>query len=239
MRGRELDDHFAAADLIRRVAAVPGIRRIRFTSPHPSDFSPKLIDTLAREEKVCRFIHLPVQSGSDAVLARMKRDYTSAEYLRLVDRLRAAMPGLCLSTDIIVGFPGETESDFAATLDLMEQIRFDSAFMFKYSPREGTVAHREIPDTIPDAEKGRRLEAVISFQTGMSREINLGYVGRELEVLVEGDAPKGQGRAIGKSDGFKKVVFPRNGAADNTFVTVRVENANSHTLTGSTAEKQD
>ena len=220
------------ADLLQQVARVPGIRRIRFTSPHPSDFSEKLVHTLAEEKKVCGFIHLPVQSGSDRVLQHMKRTYTVAAYLDLVDRLRTAMPDACLSTDIIVGFPGETEADFEATLDLMRKVRYDSAFMFKYSQREGTVAHRDMPDTVSEKEKGRRLEAVIGLQNRISEEINQTYVGRELEVLVQGDARKGAGQAVGKTDGFKTVVFPRAGIRDNSFVTVRIAWATQRTLVG-------
>lgn len=220
------------ADLLKMVASVEGIRRIRFTSPHPSDFSDKLIGTIAEESKICRFIHLPVQSGSDRVLEAMKRTYSSGRYVDLVDRLRSAVPGLCLSTDVIVGFPGEDESDFESTMALMRHVRYDSAFMFKYSPRKGTVAYREIPDTVPETEKSRRLQAVIAQQTGISGEINRRYVGRLQEVLVEGDARRGKGQAVGKSDGFKTVVFPRDGIRTNTFVDVRITDATSHTLIG-------
>ncbi len=220
------------ADLLKMVASVEGIRRIRFTSPHPSDFSDKLIGTIAEESKICRFIHLPVQSGSDRVLEAMKRTYSSGRYVDLVDRLRSALPGLCLSTDVIVGFPGEDDSDFESTMALMRHVRYDSAFMFKYSPRKGTVAYREIPDTVPETEKSRRLQAVIAQQTGISGEINRRYVGRLQEVLVEGDARRGKGQAVGKSDGFKTVVFPRDGIRTNTFVDVRITDATSHTLIG-------
>ena len=220
------------ADLLKLVAGVEGIRRIRFTSPHPSDFSPKLIDTMAEERKICRFIHLPVQSGSDRVLKAMKRTYSPEGYMDLVARLRAALPGLCLSTDIIVGFPGEEDSDFESTLALMRRVRYDSAFMFKYSPRKGTVAYREIPDTVPETEKALRLEAVIARQTRISGEINRRYVGKLEKVLVEGDARRGKGQAVGKSDGFKTVVFPRSGVGTNTFVNVRITDATSHTLIG-------
>lgn len=220
------------ADLLKMVARVEGIRRIRFTSPHPSDFSDKLIGTIAEESKICRFIHLPVQSGSDRVLEAMKRTYSSGRYVDLVDRLRSALPGLCLSTDVIVGFPSEDESDFESTMALMRHVRYDSAFMFKYSPRKGTVAYREIPDTVPETEKSRRLQAVIAQQTRISGEINRRYVGRLQEVLVEGDARRGKGQAVGKSDGFKTVVFPRDGIRTNTFVDVRITDATSHTLIG-------
>ncbi len=220
------------ADLLKMVAGVEGIRRIRFTSPHPSDFSEKLIGTLAEESKICRFIHLPVQSGSDRVLKAMKRTYTTGRYLDLVERLRSALPGLCLSTDVIVGFPGEGDSDFESTMALMRQIRYDSAFMFKYSPRKGTVAYREIPDTVPEAGKAQRLQAVIAQQTRISGEINRRCVGQLQKVLVEGDARRGEGLAVGKSDGFKTVVFPKDGVRTNTFVDVRITDATSHTLIG-------
>ena len=220
------------ADLLARVACVDGIYRIRFTSPHPSDFSEKVIETMAREKKICRFIHLPVQSGSNRVLKAMQRSYTVDDYLGLVDDLRAAMPDLCLSTDIIAGFPGETQSDFEATLSLMAQVRYDSAFMFKYSARKGTVAFREMPDTVSEEEKGRRLEAVIAQQNCISEKINATYVGRTLEVLVQGDARKGEGLAAGKSDGFKTVVFPREGVADHALVQVEIARTTLRTLFG-------
>ena len=220
------------ADLLAMVACVDGIYRIRFTSPHPSDFSEKVIETMAREKKICRFIHLPVQSGSNRVLKAMQRSYTVDDYLGLVDDLRAAMPDLCLSTDIIAGFPGETQSDFEATLSLMAQVRYDSAFMFKYSARKGTVAFREMPDTVSEEEKGRRLEAVIVQQNCISEKINATYVGRTLEVLVQGDARKGEGLAAGKSDGFKTVVFPREGVADHALVQVEIARTTLRTLFG-------
>ncbi len=220
------------ADLLRSIAKVEGIRRIRFTSPHPIDFSEKLIDFMSGEEKVCRFVHLPVQSGSDKVLSAMKRGYTRAEYLRLVDRLRNALPGLCLSTDIIVGFPNEDEADFEETLDLVRHVRYDSGFLFKYSPRKGTVAFREIPDQIDEAEKGRRLDVLIRLQNEISEAINRTYIGKTLRVLVEGVSRKGKQQGVGKSDGFKTVVFPRCGTLANRFVDVDITAATSHTLIG-------
>ena len=153
-------------------------------------------------------------------------------HLDLVDCLRKKLPGVCLSTDVIVGFPGETEQDYKATLELMDRVRFDSAFMFKYSPREGTVAYREIADTVSEDEKGLRLEAVIEQQIRISADINRTYLGKTLEVLVEGDSRKGGGQAVGKSDGFKTVVFPRESAETNQFVKVRITGSTSHTLLG-------
>ncbi|MDA0710466.1 MAG: tRNA (N6-isopentenyl adenosine(37)-C2)-methylthiotransferase MiaB [bacterium] len=220
------------SDLLDQVASVEGIQRIRFTSPHPSDFSDKLIDCMARNEKICRFVHLPVQSGSDAVLSAMKRTYTVKEYTHLVEKLRGAMPGLCLSTDVIAGFPGETEADFKATLSLMREVRYDSAFMFKYSERKGTVAFREMPDTVSEEEKTRRLDAIIALQNATSYEINQAYIGRVEKVLIQGAARKGQGKAIGKTNGFKNVVFQRENAKDNTFVDVVIKEATLRTLSG-------
>ena len=182
------------ADLLARVACVDGIYRIRFTSPHPSDFSEKVIETMAREKKICRFIHLPVQSGSNRVLKAMQRSYTVDDYLGLVDDLRAAMPDLCLSTDIIAGFPGETQSDFEATLSLMAQVRYDSAFMFKYSARKGTGrVPRNAGTRFQKRKRGRRLEAVIAQQNCISEKINATYVGRTLEVLVARGCAQGRG----------------------------------------------
>jgi tRNA-2-methylthio-N6-dimethylallyladenosine synthase len=226
------DGTYDFADLLEKVAQVDGISRIRFTSPHPSDFSKKVIETMGREEKISRFVHLPVQSGSDAVLEAMQRTYTVDEYLKLVDDLRTAMPGLCLSTDFIAGFPGETQADFEATLALIGQVRYDSAFMFKYSARSGTVAFRDIPDTVSEEEKVQRLEVIIDLQNRISEEINATYLGRTLEVLVQGDARKGDGMATGKSDGFKTVVFSRNGIRDNHFVDVEITGTTLRTLTG-------
>jgi tRNA-2-methylthio-N6-dimethylallyladenosine synthase len=219
------------SELLRRVARVPGIDRVRFTSPHPSDFSERLITTVAEVDELCKFIHLPVQSGSTRVLERMQRTYTRESYLDLVDRLRDAIPNLALSTDVIVGFPGETADDFGETLDLVRHVRFDFAFMFKYSDREGTIAHREIPDTVSEAEKGIRLTSLIDLQSRISAEVNGSYVGRVLNVLVEGRARKGEGRVFGKSDGFKTVVFTSE-TEPNTFVPVRITSATQKTLMG-------
>lgn len=222
------------SELLRRVARVSGIDRVRFTSPHPSDFNDRLITTLSEVDELCKFVHLPVQSGSTRILERMQRTYTKESYLELVDRLREAIPNLALSTDVIVGFPGETKDDFEKTLDLVQRVRFDFAFMFKYSEREGTIAHREIPDTVSEVEKGARLASLIDLQSAISAEVNRSYVGRVLDVLVEGKAKKGEGRVFGKSDGFKTVVFTSD-AEPNTFASVRIVDATQKTLMGEAA----
>jgi len=218
------------AELLRRTAELPGIARIRFTSPHPSDMSERLIDTMAECAAVAPHLHLPVQAGSARVLARMGREYTVAEYEELIARLRARIPGIALSTDVIVGFPAEEEDDFAATEALMRRVRYDSAFLFKYSPRPGTRAFRW-GDPVPGEEKARRLERLIALQEAISAEINRALVGTVVEVLVEGPARRPEGWMAGKSPQLKTVVFP-GPAEPGALVQVRVEATTSHTLTG-------
>ena len=216
--------------LLHLVAKVDGVERIRFTSPHPSDMSDSVIEAMATEPKVQPSLHLPVQSGSDRVLAAMERGYTVDEYQRLVERMRAAIPGIALSTDIIVGFHGEEDADFRATLELMAALRYDSAFSFKYSLRENTRAYK-LGDTVSDEEKGRRLVEVIALQERVSAERNRALAGERFAVLVEGPARRGGGMLAGKTPQFKTAVFA---AADSIrpgdTVTVRVDSATAHTL---------
>jgi len=221
-------------ELLRRTNAIDGIERIRFTSPHPSDMTDSVIDAMASCRKVCPQLHLPVQSGSDRVLARMERGYTAAQYLDLVERLRRAVPGLALSTDIIVGFPGEDETDFDATCELMRRVRYDSAFMFKYSARSGTKAFKWA-ETVSDDEKSRRLQTVIALQEAQSAAINRSLVGATTEVLVEGPARRREGWLVGKTPQFKTAVFPANGASPGEITRVRITEATAHTLLGSAA----
>jgi len=218
------------AELLRRTAGLPGILRVRFTSPHPSDVSARLIEAMAECPVVAPQLHLPVQAGSDRVLERMGRGYTVAEYGDLVARLRERVPGIALSTDVIVGFPGEEEADFAATEALLRRVRYDSAFLFKYSPREGTRAWKW-GDTVPEEEKARRLQSLVALQEAVSAEINRGMIGAEVEVLVEGPARRTPGWSAGKSPQLKTVVFPGPAGAGE-LVRVRVEAATSHTLSG-------
>jgi tRNA-2-methylthio-N6-dimethylallyladenosine synthase len=219
------------ADLLRRTAEVEGIERIRFTSPHPSDMSERVIDAMATCAKVAPYLHLPLQAASNQVLERMERGYTVEQYAALVERLRTAVPRLALSTDIIVGFPGEEESDFRATCDFMAAVRYDSAFMFKYSAREGTKAYKW-GETLSEEEKGRRLQEIIALQERISGEINRQTIGQTVEVLVEGPAKRQEGWLAGKSGQFKTVVFPGTGARSGDLVPVRVISATAHTLVG-------
>jgi tRNA-2-methylthio-N6-dimethylallyladenosine synthase len=178
------------ADLLRAVGAVAGIRRVRFTSPYPTDFTPRVLAAMADTPAVCEYVHLPVQSGSSRVLKRMLRRYDRARYLEVVADLRRAVPGIALSTDIIVGFPGESDEDFAQTLSLVEEVGFDDAYTFRYSPREGTPATR-LKDAVPDLVAAERLERLIGVVRRVARQKNVALVGTTHEVLVEGQAKRG------------------------------------------------
>jgi tRNA-2-methylthio-N6-dimethylallyladenosine synthase len=178
------------ADLLRAVGAVDGIRRIRFTSPYPSDFTERVVEAMATTPAVCEHVHLPVQSGSNAVLKRMLRRYTRESYLAVVARLRAAIPGITFSTDIIVGFPGETDAEFEATRSLVREVGFDEAYTFKYSVREGTPAVR-LQGHVPDEMAGDRLQRLIETVRDGARARNAARVGQTHEVLVERPAKRG------------------------------------------------
>jgi len=223
------------ADLLRATDAVPGVSRIRFTSPHPSDMGERVVDAMATSAKVMPHVHLPLQSASDRVLEAMDRRYTLEGYERVLERIRARIPGVAVSTDIIVGFPGETPEDFEATRAYMARARFDSAFLFKYSARPDTRAHR-MDETVPEDEKGRRLQCLIDQQHAISAEIMDGFLGRELEVLVEGPSWRGRGdrspQLHGKSREFKTVVWPDDGSPAGSLCRVRVVGATPVTLLG-------
>ena len=222
------------AGLLRRADRVGGIRRIRFTSPHPSDMTDRAIEAMAACEKVMPQLHLPLQSGSNAVLERMRRIYTLEEYEALVARIRAAVPGIALSTDVIVGFPGETEEDFEATRAAMARIGYDSAFLFKYSPRAGARS-AQWEDSVPDEEKTRRLAALIQQQKRVSHERNLADVGSTVEVLVEGPTRRHPGQWFGKTRQFKTAVFPRAAEQVGDLISMRVAAASPYALFGDRA----
>lgn len=221
------------ADLLAAVADVDGIERIRYTSPYPIDFDQKLIDTLARLDKVPNFLHLPLQSGSDTVLEEMKRGYTVAEFRDIVTNLRKAMPDIALSTDIIVGFPNESEEDFQKTLDLIEELRFDSAFMFAYSEREGTVASKRIDDNIPEEVKSERLQRLIQKQNAISVEKNEARIGMIEKVLVDSPAKRGPEHWCGRTDYFKNVIFPAfDDIQPGMLINVKIDRVTTNTLYG-------
>ncbi len=216
------------AALLRRAAEVPGVLRLRFTSPHPADMSPALIAAMAEVSAVAPQLHLPVQSGSDAVLARMERGHTVAEYRGLVARLRDAVPDLALSTDVIVGFPGESPADFEATCRLVDEIGYDHAFLFKYSPRSLTKAARW-EDSVAEEEKSRRLAHLIALQEEISAARNRRWIGRSVEVLVEGPARRSRDCVAGKTPQFLTTVVAAD-AAPGTRLMAVVTGATAHTL---------
>lgn len=221
------------ADLLRAVSEVDGIDRIRYTSPYPVDFTPKLIETLAELDKVPNYLHLPVQSGCNDVLGRMKRGYTVEDFRTIVTDLRTAMPDIALSTDVIVGFPDETDEEYERTVDLMKDIGFDFAFLFAYSEREGTFASKRIPDTVPQAVKKERLQRIIQLQEASSAVRYGARVGTTVDVLVEGPSKRDPNHRFGKSGDFKTTVFPGVPGADaGAMVTVEIESATSHSLFG-------
>jgi tRNA-2-methylthio-N6-dimethylallyladenosine synthase len=223
------------ADLLRAVARVDGIERVRFTSPYPVDFTDEVVAAIAEDAKICAYVHLPLQSGSDDVLARMRRGYDVAGYVAIVERLRRAMPDVALSTDILSGFSGETEDDHQKTLDLMRAIRFDSAFMFAYSERDLTFAAKKLPDDVTPAEKKRRLAEIIALQESISVEVFAAQVGKQERVLVHQPSKRDPAEMMGRTDGFKSVILPRGVGAPGELVDVRITRATMATLFGEPA----
>ncbi|MBQ3292183.1 MAG: tRNA (N6-isopentenyl adenosine(37)-C2)-methylthiotransferase MiaB [Mogibacterium sp.] len=222
------------ADLIHAVNDIDGIIRIRFMTSHPKDISDKMIDCFRTCDKLCHNIHLPVQSGSDIVLKRMNRHYDKARYLEIVDKLRKTAPDITMSTDIIVGFPGETEEDFEETLEIARIVRYDSAFTFIYSPREGTPAAK-FKDQIPDDVMHKRFDRLVDVMNAISLEKNLEYKDKVYEVLVEGVSKNEDNTYAGRTDGFKLVNFTSEKSPDEiigTLVNVRITESKTFSLEG-------
>ena len=219
-------------ELLYTVGEVNGLERVRFTSPHPADATDNMIDAMANSPAICKHLHLPLQSGSTEVLERMRRTYTAEEYRTLVSKLRERIPDIALTTDIIVGFCGETDEEFMETYQMMADIRYDSAFMFKYSEREGTLAHKAFPDDVPETVKGERLTRIIELQENISANLNTAVVGDTVAVLVEGESRRDADRYHGKTEGFKTTVFPKADSHIGDIVNVRVHSTTAHTLIG-------
>jgi tRNA-2-methylthio-N6-dimethylallyladenosine synthase len=217
------------AELLRRVNEVGGLRRIRFTSPHPHDFTPDVIDAMAESEHVCEHIHFPLQSGSDAILRAMQRSYRRERYLAWLERIRDAIPGVAVSTDIIVGFPGETEEDFEQTLDVVERARFDSAYTFQYSPRPGTRA-ASMPDQLAKEVVQERFDRLVAQQERISLERSREHVGEEVEVLVEGAGRRGS--STQSRTRTNRIVHLAEPLEPGTFVMARITRAAAHHLSG-------
>jgi tRNA-2-methylthio-N6-dimethylallyladenosine synthase len=222
------------ARLITAVADTAGIDRVRFTSPHPKDFPAALIEAIATHPKICKHIHLPLQAGSDRILELMGRTYTGAEYLALVDRIRHTIPDVILTTDIICGFCSESDEDFRATFRMVEQAQFDSAYIFKYSERKHTIAARKYADDIPDQVKGMRVAQLVEMQRRITLERNRRYIGKDMDVLVEGDATRSPTQAMGKTDGNITVVWNKSTGdfRSGTLTTKHIFDASAATLYG-------
>ena len=225
------------ADLLRAAGGVPGIRRLRFTSPYPTDFTARVLEAMATTPAVCEHVHVPAQSGSSRVLKRMRRRYDRARYLEVIAALQRAVPGIALTTDLIVGFPGETEADFAETLSLVEAVGYDDAYTFKYSPREGTPATR-LPDAVPDAVAGERLERLIATVRRQARRKNVGLVGTTHEVLVEGPAKRGA-LLQGRTRGNKVALFPGPEPWIGGYTRVRFTGTTGSTFTAWPLARQE
>ena len=217
--------------LLKSVAKVKGLKRIRYTSPHPQDITEELLQTMADHNNICNYVHLPLQAGSNNILNRMNRTYTRSKFLSLVDLIREILPNVGISTDIIVGFPGETDEDFMQTIDVMNRVKFDSAFNFKYSPRRGTKAS-EYDDQILEVTKQERLEQVIDLQKKHTLERNIKLVGTAQTVLVEKESKMSSNHWAGRTDSNKWVIFSKGNARIKEMISVHIKEAKGITLHG-------
>ncbi len=220
------------ADLMQAVADIPGIRRVRFTAPHPKDFPDDLLRLISSHPHVCKHIHLPLQAGNDRILKMMNRRHTAMEYIKLVDHIREMIPHISLTTDIILGFPTETRDDFMDTVHVMEQMQFDSAFIFNYSERKGTVAARRWPNDVPSEEKKYRITLLNEIQKKISLSRNRAHIGRIYEILVEGPSKRNPNDWTGRTDGNKIVVFPKYNEKPGDYIDVKICSITANTLKG-------
>ena len=222
------------ADLLRAVGTVPGIRRVRYTSPHPNDFSDRVIAAMAEVETVCEHVHLPMQSGSSRMLKRMLRRYTREGYLECVQRIRSAVPGVSLTTDIIVGFPGESDEEFEETLDVVREVGFADAYTFIFSPRDGTPATRLPPEwSVPAEVASERLQRLVETVRTASRARNMTLLGTRHEVLVEREAKRGEAMLLARTRDFKSVLVPGDASMLGRYFTVELTGTTGSTFTGS------
>ena len=219
-------------ELLKAVASVKGVKRVRYTSPHPQDIDDELLEVMRDYDNICNYIHLPLQAGSDRILKRMNRTYTQKEFLDLVNKIKSYLPNCSISTDIIVGFPGETEDEFLETLDVVKKVHFDSSFMFKYSSRPGTKA-AQYTDKVSEEEKQNRLERLIELQRENTLSANLKHVGKTMPVMVEKVSKKSDSQWAGRTDGNMWVIFDRGDEKIKDIVNVKIEDAKGITLFGS------
>jgi tRNA-2-methylthio-N6-dimethylallyladenosine synthase len=232
--GNEMVVDFPA--LLEIIAQLVPHMRIRFTTSHPKDMSDSTLEVIAKYDNLCKFIHLPVQSGSNRILKLMNRKYTREWYLERIAAIRRILPEAAISTDVFCGFHSETLDEHQETLSLMREVGFDSAFMFKYSERPGTHAQKHLPDNISEEEKIRRLNQIIELQTQLSLESNLREVGKTVEVLVEGFSKRSHDDMYGRTSQYKTVVFPRGNKHIGQLVNVKVLEATAATLKGEIVE---
>jgi tRNA-2-methylthio-N6-dimethylallyladenosine synthase len=222
------------ADLLRRVGGVPGVKRLRFMSPHPNDFSDRVIRAMAEVPAVCEHVHLPMQSGSSKMLKRMLRRYTREAYFDCVDRIRKAIPGVTLTTDIIVGFPGETDEEFEETLSAVREVGFADAYTFIFSPRDGTPATRLPPEmSVPSGIASERLQCLVDTVRAATRQRNIGLLGTRHEVLVEREAKRGEAMLMTRTRDFKTVLVPGDGSMLGQYLAVELTGTTGSTFTGS------
>jgi len=220
--------------LLRRVSEVDGIRRIRFITSHPSFVRPSLVEAMRDLPKVCKYLHIPVQSGSNRILKAMRRGYTVERYLEICDTLRSQVPGIEIASDFIVGFPGETAEDFDQTVAVLERVRFQNSFVFKYSPRPGTDA-ASLADDVPEEEKKRRNQVLLDVQERVSLDLNRTRIGRKVEILVEGPSKRDPRRQTGRTDAHQIVNFEAGRDLAGQFATVEITGASAVALTGALA----
>ncbi len=229
--GNDRKDGMDFATLLRKVCQVDGIERVRFMTSHPKDLSDALIDAMAEEEKICKQLHLPVQSGSNRILGLMNRKYTKEDYLHLVSKVKAKMPEIVLTTDIIVGFPGETDADFEETLQILKEVEYDTIFSFIYSKRVGTPA-AEMPDVMDEEQKHRNFDRMLSVQNEISKRKNDAYVGTEQTVLAEGVSKNNPDTLTGRTEGGKVVNFAAPDSLIGEFVKVKITKSQTWSLFG-------
>ncbi|MFQ5648706.1 MAG: tRNA (N6-isopentenyl adenosine(37)-C2)-methylthiotransferase MiaB [bacterium] len=226
------------ADLIVAVARVDGLERVRFISPHPKDFPDKLLRVMAETRKICHHIHLPLQAGNNRVLQMMARTYTRESFLALVEKIRNTVPNVTLTTDVIVGFPTESDEEFEHTLEVIQEVEFDAAFMFKYSERKNTIAYRNFVDDVPEEKKTERIVRVNELQKAKSLKKNKEEIGTMQHILVESASKKNSAEWIGRTDGNKIVVFERGNCDQGEMIAVKITGASANTLFGDRVEQR-
>lgn len=229
--GNDLDSGIDFADLLGEINRIEGIKRIKFMTSHPKDISDKLIETMAECENVCEYLHLPFQAGNNRVLQRMNRKYTKEHYLSIIDKVKKAMPNITLTSDVIVGFPGETNEEFLDTLDVIRQVEFDSLYTFIFSPREGTPAAK-MEDVLSREEKQKNFQTLVDLQNQISKKKNDAYVGKTVAILVDGISKNNPEMMAGRTEGNKIVNFEAKTAKPGQIVPVKITKAQTWALIG-------